>query len=132
MAPEVALGQTYGTSADVFSFGITMAEVALCKKPRIRLPQEYFQFPEKEFAEQLPPEAPEGLQQLTVSCCLLEGHKRPLMSTVVARLSELCDREQASRSPRGAKITSATPPASPRRARPIQLASIQSVAIEKK
>lgn len=129
MAPEVALGQVYGTSADVFSFGITMAEVALRKKPRVRLPQEFFQFPEAEFAQQLPADAPEGLQELTVKCCSLEGGKRPVMASVVARLSDMC--ESAAKSPRGAK--SATPPASPRRARPaMQLASIQSVPIERK
>ncbi len=133
MAPEVVLGQSYGVSADVFSFGITMSEVALRKKPRPRLPQEYFEFPESEFAAQLPPEAPAGLLELTVKCCTLDPPKRPDMSSVVKTLSDICDREQAVKSPRGNKGAAPSPPSSPRRMRPaMQLASIQSVAIEKK
>ncbi len=44
MAPEVILGQSYDQSADLFSFGITMSEICLRKRPRARQPEEYFEF----------------------------------------------------------------------------------------
>lgn len=58
MAPEVTLGQNYDQSADLFSFGITMTEICLRHRPRPRLPEEYFEFPEKEFSAELPSDTP--------------------------------------------------------------------------
>jgi serine/threonine protein kinase len=99
MAPEVALGQQYGRRVDVFSFGVSVWEIAVRAKPRARLPQEFFEFPEAEFRKSLASDAPAGLAELTIECCALEPHARPKSRQVMIRLQSLFDATFVAKSP---------------------------------
>ena len=114
MAPEVSLGQQYGRRVDVFSFGITAWEIAVRAKPRARLPQEFFEFPEAEFRSRLASDAPNGLAELTIDCCALEPHKRLKSRRVMTRLQALFDDAFLEKPKAALLVSPSTSPRAPR------------------
>lgn len=70
MAPEVMLGMEYGSSADVFSFGLVLCEMMTRMKVANfpRTPQEGFALPVQIIKEKTPEDCPAGLFDLILKC----------------------------------------------------------------
>eukprot|EP00941_MAST-03F_sp_MAST-3F-sp1_P003356 g3356.t1 len=95
MAPELYLQESEYTSAvDIFSFGITIAEVVSCKIPGDngfleRRVQSFFELDADEIRLELISDCPDSLVELTVACCASEPEDRPEASQLDNWLSEL-------------------------------------------
>lgn len=105
MAPEVILGMPYAYPADIFSFGITLAEVwtadshcaalltypqlILRQKPFPRHPRAAFEFEVAEFTAAVPPDCPPEFSALVIACCAYEPTQRPDAKTILRGLREL-------------------------------------------
>jgi hypothetical protein len=103
MAPEVIVGTPYGQPADIFSFGVTLTEMILRKKPEERHPRNAFDFEVEEFKQALPADCPPEFAGLVLECCKYEPSQRPEAKVMVRGLKELfkvvSDREQQQQPP---------------------------------
>lgn len=93
MAPEVFTGSTYDEKVDVYSYGMILFEIVCREIP----------FEDEEAAavgrltvqgerpdlEAVPPDCPEGLQNLMISCWDHEPSKRPPFDEIVVVLSQV-------------------------------------------
>ncbi|GIQ86844.1 hypothetical protein KIPB_008771, partial [Kipferlia bialata] len=89
MAPEMLMHEKYTLSSDVFSFGITLAELVLEAEPD---PDSNFKrnsefYPQEAAVEGLA--CSKGLRSLIRSCVCLPPEERPLMHDVVRILAAL-------------------------------------------
>jgi hypothetical protein len=89
MAPEVIVGTPYGQPADIFSFGVTLTEMILRKKPEERHPRNAFDFEVEEFKQALPGDCPPEFSGLVLECCKYEPTQRPEAKVMVRGLKEL-------------------------------------------
>lgn len=89
MAPEVILGEKYDASADVFSFGMILAELILRRDPPARLPGNAYAFDPDTLRQSLPPDCPEQLFEICVQCTQFFPEERPEMKSLISQLKEL-------------------------------------------
>ncbi len=103
MAPEVIVGTPYGQPADVFSFGVTLTEMILRRKPEERHPRNAFDFEVEEFKQALPEDCPPEFSALVIECCKYEPSQRPEAKVMVRGLKELhrvvAEREKTAAAP---------------------------------
>lgn len=77
MAPEIGLQESYDTKVDVFSFGIVMTELILCKPPAKRNISNMLKFDEEGFLKEVPSDCPPAFSNLVIQCTQFEPSKRP-------------------------------------------------------
>ena len=84
MAPEIALGMDFTTSADIFSFGIILCEIITGREPNAeflkRVPQSMFAVNENELRSAILEHCPDELQVMALQCCEGDPHYRPSAS----------------------------------------------------
>lgn len=73
MAPEVLFGEEYDDKADIFSFGVVLAQIVTRKVPGRegfleRHPRDKFRINEDELRSAIPDGAPESLEELVLMC----------------------------------------------------------------
>ena len=99
MSPEVFSNQSYGPRADVWSFGVLLAELVSGRRPY----EEHLLTPAQVAMEvsagrlrpALPPGAPPAAAALAAACLDLEPRLRPPFSSLVPALSRLVAEQEA-------------------------------------
>merc|ERR1712113_743396 len=91
MAPEVAMGENYGSSADVFSYGMVLYELITRDKPPMRKLKDCYAFKPEEVHAQVPAEAPLELWDLLVKCAAREPEDRPTFNEVCDTLKTIAE-----------------------------------------
>eukprot|EP01133_Synstelium_polycarpum_P003691 gene3691-4252_t len=97
MAPEILLQRAYDWSADVFSFGVIMAELITLKRPGkdfwVRSQATGFDISVEELNAHIPVpnDCPTLFYELCLRCCAYSPESRPLFSDIVHILSSLRD-----------------------------------------
>jgi len=89
MAPEVAIGENYALSADVFSYGMVLFEIITREKPPQRKLKDMYAFNSEEFKSSIPPDTPEEFWKLLVNCTAHNPDERPTFKDVVKRLLQM-------------------------------------------
>jgi len=90
MAPEVAMGNKYSYSADVFSFGVVVYEIITRKDPPLRSMQhDFFAFNTKAVERHAPVDTPVELWMLMCSCLEFSRTKRALLPDIIAHLKQI-------------------------------------------
>ncbi|KYQ89266.1 LISK family protein kinase [Tieghemostelium lacteum] len=93
MAPEVILGMEYDESADIFSFGILLIEMAVRKKISKlefeRSPQNAFEIDEYKAREMIPEEIPPLFTELIMECIKYDPTMRPTFPNIISTLKQL-------------------------------------------
>jgi len=89
MAPEVAIGENYALSADVFSYGMVLFEIITREKPPQRKLKDMYAFNSDEFKSSIPPDTPEDFWKLLVDCTAHNPDERPAFRDVVKRLLQM-------------------------------------------
>eukprot|EP00602_Paraphysomonas_sp_CaronLab_P006297 CAMPEP_0185026650 /NCGR_PEP_ID=MMETSP1103-20130426/10983_1 /TAXON_ID=36769 /ORGANISM="Paraphysomonas bandaiensis, Strain Caron Lab Isolate" /LENGTH=576 /DNA_ID=CAMNT_0027560303 /DNA_START=517 /DNA_END=2247 /DNA_ORIENTATION=- len=94
MAPELMFDEEYGSSVDVFSFGMVLLEIM--KRVQVgktsfahRKPQDAFVLDREQVQADLPDDAPPSLVMLALQCCEYEVADRPFSDDVYDWLSDL-------------------------------------------
>jgi len=91
LAPEIALEDAYDHKVDLFSFGLVLTELIMCRPPRKRKIKENLAFNVGEFEKDLPEECPREYAQLVVDCTQFRPDDRPEFRDVVVTLSKLME-----------------------------------------
>ncbi|KAG9397580.1 Protein kinase domain [Carpediemonas membranifera] len=91
MAPEVIMTNRYGPSADIFSVGMTIAEIIMRRTPDPKdLPRlNSFLVDGSKLDEVFPDDTPADLKEIVRSCCCTEPDKRPTAMELQKRLEAL-------------------------------------------
>eukprot|EP00005_Dracoamoeba_jomungandri_P005534 CAMPEP_0174260794 /NCGR_PEP_ID=MMETSP0439-20130205/10559_1 /TAXON_ID=0 /ORGANISM="Stereomyxa ramosa, Strain Chinc5" /LENGTH=291 /DNA_ID=CAMNT_0015345123 /DNA_START=47 /DNA_END=922 /DNA_ORIENTATION=- len=89
MAPEVAMGEAYDSTCDVFSFGMVIFEVVTRSKPPTRKLKDAYAFIESDFEALIPKDCPPKLWELLCNCCKTEATERPTFKEIVNVLKTL-------------------------------------------
>lgn len=96
MAPEVLGNETYGTRADVYSFGMVLFEVLLSNNPWDDHSVNYSRKLFEGWRPEIPDTVPEYLRDLIRSCWQNEWETRPSMNEVLQKLEQAEKQYQAS------------------------------------
>jgi len=96
MAPEVAMGEKYDQSADVFSYAMVLYEIIARDKPPARQLNQMYAFLPNDHKPKIPSDTPEKLWNLLVECSALQPEDRPLFKDVVKRVADLIKEYSAS------------------------------------
>lgn len=83
------LQEKYDNRADVFSYGLVLAELLTGLKVSTgleRLPQELFALQPEQVTASLLPGCPAAFTQLCLDCCAFEPHDRPEFREVISRI----------------------------------------------
>ena len=107
VAPEIMLGEKYGASADIFSYAVTLAAMAVIKTKSDKLLNLFSKaweasdlnkggFPtqhavtdaviNKDLRPQLPEEIPKSLRDLVDDCWKRDSNARPSVEEIITRL----------------------------------------------
>lgn len=94
MAPEVVFGESYDDRADVFSFGVVLAEIITRRAPGrdgflMRLPRKKFAADADEVRAAAPPDTPASLLECVAQCLAYEPDDRLTAEMALAWLSDL-------------------------------------------
>jgi len=89
MAPEVAAGDTYDSSCDVFSYGMVIYELLTREEPPVRRPRDAYAFMPNEMKGRLPADAPSSLWDLLVKCAATDAKERPDFKWIASRIKEI-------------------------------------------
>jgi len=89
MAPEVAIGENYALSADVFSYGMVLFEIITREKPPQRKLKDMYAFNSEEHKPSIPPDTPEEFWKLLMDCTSHSPDERPTFKDVVKRLLQM-------------------------------------------
>eukprot|EP01087_Luapelamoeba_hula_P018719 TRINITY_DN607_c0_g2_i1.p1 TRINITY_DN607_c0_g2~~TRINITY_DN607_c0_g2_i1.p1 ORF type:complete len:342 (-),score=88.31 TRINITY_DN607_c0_g2_i1:148-1173(-) len=89
MAPEVALGEKYDASCDVFSYGMVVYELIMREEPPIRKLRDGFCFKPADYTAKLPSDCPPKLWDLLCDCAADERTNRPDFKGIVTRIKEI-------------------------------------------
>mmetsp|Transcript_15325 Transcript_15325/g.59901 ORF Transcript_15325/g.59901 Transcript_15325/m.59901 type:complete len:318 (-) Transcript_15325:123-1076(-) len=105
MAPEVILQEEYDNKADVFSYGLVLAELITGLKVSTafeRGPQDLFALQTEQVTDNLLAGCPPAFAQLCLDCCAFEPADRPEFRDVINRILRLLDQlfPEVTRSPR--------------------------------
>eukprot|EP01090_Pellita_catalonica_P021614 TRINITY_DN8142_c0_g1_i1.p1 TRINITY_DN8142_c0_g1~~TRINITY_DN8142_c0_g1_i1.p1 ORF type:complete len:594 (-),score=90.61 TRINITY_DN8142_c0_g1_i1:176-1879(-) len=104
-APEVGSEKYDMAKADIFSFGVVLAElitrelgvnIRVMMTVEIKIPGEGLKFEVSTtkliaFLQQCAPDCPPGLASLAIDCCKQDPSKRPELQEILARFSKLYD-----------------------------------------
>jgi len=91
MAPEVAMGESYDSSADVFSFGMVVYELITRDKPPVRKLKDCYAFKPDEYRSQIPADTPPALWELLCESAATTPKDRPDFKVIVAKLKDIFD-----------------------------------------
>jgi len=91
MAPEVAAGDVYDSSCDVFSYGMVIWELLTREEPPVRKPRDAYAFMPNEMKPRLPSDAPTSLWELLIECAATDAKGRPDFKTITNRIKEIYD-----------------------------------------
>eukprot|EP00005_Dracoamoeba_jomungandri_P000846 CAMPEP_0174250414 /NCGR_PEP_ID=MMETSP0439-20130205/593_1 /TAXON_ID=0 /ORGANISM="Stereomyxa ramosa, Strain Chinc5" /LENGTH=309 /DNA_ID=CAMNT_0015330477 /DNA_START=27 /DNA_END=956 /DNA_ORIENTATION=+ len=91
MAPEVAMGEGYDNTCDVFSFGMVAFELITRDKPPMRKIREGYAFIGADHQDKIPAETPPELWQLLLECAATSPKDRPNFKTIVSKLKDIYD-----------------------------------------
>jgi len=91
MAPEVAMGETYDSSADVFSYAMVIYEILTRTDPPARKLKDCYAFKAEDFKSKIPSEVPEKLWELLCDCAATTPADRPDFKSIVTRVREIYD-----------------------------------------
>jgi len=91
MAPEIAMGQNYDKSADVFSFAMVMYEVITRGDPPPRKLVEGFQFKQDQHKPNIPNDTPAELWTVLTDCAQTSAKDRPQFKDIVKRLTVMAE-----------------------------------------
>ncbi|KAL6059640.1 VARLMGL domain-containing protein, variant 2 [Balamuthia mandrillaris] len=109
MAPEVAMGEKYDKSADVFSFAMVLYEIIARQYPPERtILKGLFAFHPDEAKEAIPIDTPPGLWDVLCRCAATDGKDRPTFEEVVEDLKKIQKAMSASSSSAPAKPAATT------------------------
>jgi len=89
MAPEVAMGENYALSADVFSYGMVLFEIITREKPPQRKLKDMYAFVSDDYKSQCSPDMPPELWKLLIDCTAHTPQDRPTFKDVVKRLLQM-------------------------------------------
>jgi len=89
MAPEVAAGDTYDSSCDVFSYAMVIYELLTREEPPVRKPRDAYAFMPNEMKGRLPPDAPPDMWDLLVKCAATDAKERPDFKWITNRIKEI-------------------------------------------
>jgi serine/threonine protein kinase len=94
MAPEIQFGKDYGESADIFSLGVILAELACGREVGVggfleRTPRNKFNFDVECFRASTLPECPPSFIECAAQCLGYEPESRPNAEVVCAWLTDL-------------------------------------------
>ncbi|EGG13259.1 LISK family protein kinase [Cavenderia fasciculata] len=92
MAPEVILGMDYDESADIFSFGVVLLEMATRKKISKEIergPMNAFEIPEDTARDLIPEDIPPLFTELVIDCLRYQPLERPTFSHIIYTLKQL-------------------------------------------
>jgi len=94
MAPEVVFGESYDDRADVFSFGVVLAEIITRRAPGrdgflMRLPRKKFAADAEEVRAAAPPDTPASLLECVAQCLAYEPDDRLTAEMALAWLNDL-------------------------------------------
>jgi len=89
MAPEVAMGENYALSADVFSYGMVLFEIITREKPPQRKLKDMYAFNNEEYESQCSADMPRELWKLLIECTSHTPQDRPTFKDVVKRLLQM-------------------------------------------
>jgi len=89
MAPEVAIGENYALSADVFSYGMVLFEIITREKPPPRKLKDMYAFNTDEHKAACPADTPPEFWKLLVDCTAHTPADRPTFKDVVRRLVQM-------------------------------------------
>jgi len=89
MAPEVAQGQDYNSSCDVFSYAMVLYEIMTREKPPQREMLQRYAFIPDRCKGSIPKDTPDGLWQLLCDCAQTEPKDRPNFKDVMKKLEEI-------------------------------------------
>eukprot|EP01088_Endostelium_zonatum_P006411 TRINITY_DN18536_c0_g1_i1.p1 TRINITY_DN18536_c0_g1~~TRINITY_DN18536_c0_g1_i1.p1 ORF type:complete len:450 (-),score=102.93 TRINITY_DN18536_c0_g1_i1:96-1412(-) len=92
MAPEVILGMQYNHKADVFSYGIVLAEIITRKKISMQLqrsPMDAFGLDVNKYKLLIPEDCPLEFVVLNLECCAYDPADRPTFKEIVTKLREI-------------------------------------------
>eukprot|EP01088_Endostelium_zonatum_P005733 TRINITY_DN175_c0_g1_i1.p1 TRINITY_DN175_c0_g1~~TRINITY_DN175_c0_g1_i1.p1 ORF type:complete len:367 (+),score=135.80 TRINITY_DN175_c0_g1_i1:124-1224(+) len=89
MAPEVAMGENYALSADVFSYGMVLFEIITREKPPQRKLKDMYAFNHEEYLSHCSSEMPPEMWQLLKDCTHHTPQDRPTFKDVVKRLLQM-------------------------------------------
>jgi len=91
MAPEVAMGETYDSSADVFSYAMVIYEIIFRTDPPARKLKDCYAFKPEETKSKIPPGTPDKLWELLCECAAATPADRPDFKSIVTRVREIYD-----------------------------------------
>ncbi|ELR14036.1 protein kinase domain containing protein [Acanthamoeba castellanii str. Neff] len=91
MAPEVAMGESYDKSADVFSFGMVIYELITRDKPPMRKLKDCYAFNGDDHAGNIPSDTPPALWDLLLLCAARDPQDRPDFKKVVDSLKTILE-----------------------------------------
>jgi len=111
MAPEVAMGETYDSSADVFSYAMVIYEILTRADPPARKLKDCYAFKPEDFKSKIPSDVPDKLWELLCDCAATTPADRPDFKSVVTRVREIYDAIEGQPLP-GNSSTPAKSPAS--------------------
>jgi len=91
MAPEVAMGETYDSSADVFSYAMVIYEMLTRTDPPARKLKDCYAFKAEDFKAKIPSDIPDKLWELLCDCAATTPADRPDFKSIVTRIREIYD-----------------------------------------
>jgi len=91
MAPEVAMGETYDSSADVFSYAMVIYEMLTRTDPPARKLKDCYAFKAEDFKAKIPSDIPAKLWELLCDCAATTPADRPDFKSIVTRIREIYD-----------------------------------------
>jgi len=91
MAPEVAMGENYDKSADVFSYGMVIYELITRDKPPVRKLNQSYAFDGNVHKASIPADTPPALWDLLLRCAAQNPSDRPDFKAVVEALKKIIE-----------------------------------------
>jgi len=91
MAPEVAMGELYDSSADVYSYAMVVYEVLTRSDPPARKLKDCYAFKPDEYKSKIPSDTPPKLWELLCECAATTPADRPDFKSIVTSVREIYD-----------------------------------------
>ncbi len=83
----------YGEAADVFSYGMVVAELITLQKPGthfwIRDAADCYELDFSELVQKVPQDCPKQLLRLVIDCCAYDADQRPTFQQIIDQLDQI-------------------------------------------